>query len=299
MKKLHCIGVAMAVLAIAGCRSAPQAKTEYKFVETTVFIDSEYSGGAYKIPATVTMPEGAKGETFPGVVMLHGFGSNRDEAGGGYKLFAPELAKNGIASIRIDFMGNGESALDYAGFTLDVGEQEAERAAAYLTGKYPQIDKARIGIMGWSMGGGIALLAAGRQGDAYKTVLTWAGAPLLSDAVYSEAAYAQAKEKGVSVVEFDWREPLNIGLAAFEIAYNTDILKEFSQSRAAVLAINGGEDTTVTPDTAELIRKASSNAKSEASILGGADHTFNIFSGDMAAFNALMQESLAWFKKTL
>jgi dienelactone hydrolase len=230
--------------------------------------------------------------------MLHGFGSNRDEAGGGYKIFAPELAKNGIASIRIDFMGNGDSALDYAGFTLDVGAQEAAQAAAYLQETYPQVDKTRIGIMGWSMGGGIALLEAGRHSDAYKTALTWAGAPLLS-IIYSAEAYDQAKTNGVYVEEFDWRAPLNIGLEAFETAYKTDILAEFSRARGPALAINGSEDASVAPDTAELIRKASGNAESESYILDGADHTFNIFSGDMGAFNALMQKSVAWFKKTL
>ena len=31
------------------------------------------------IPATVCLPEGAPGQTFPAVVMLHGTGSQRDE----------------------------------------------------------------------------------------------------------------------------------------------------------------------------------------------------------------------------
>ena len=47
---------------------------------------------------------------FPAVVMLHGTGSTKDEAGDGYKAAAPVLAeKYGIATIRIDFPGNGDS----------------------------------------------------------------------------------------------------------------------------------------------------------------------------------------------
>jgi len=57
------------------------------------------------IPATVCLPAGQSGETFPAVVMLHGTGSSRDEAGNGYKMLAPYMAQNGIASIRFDFAG--------------------------------------------------------------------------------------------------------------------------------------------------------------------------------------------------
>jgi dipeptidyl aminopeptidase/acylaminoacyl peptidase len=43
-------------------------------------------------------------------------------------------------------------------------------AATVVANKYPQVDPARIGIIGWSHGGLIALLAAARNPTAFKSV---------------------------------------------------------------------------------------------------------------------------------
>ena len=67
------------VLCIA---SAALAETP-GYIETVVSIDA----GDHQIPATVCMPTAE--DTYPAVVMLHGTGSTRDEAGGGYAYAAP------------------------------------------------------------------------------------------------------------------------------------------------------------------------------------------------------------------
>ncbi|MBN2252528.1 MAG: alpha/beta hydrolase, partial [Kosmotogaceae bacterium] len=64
-------------------------------------------------------------------------------------------------------------------------------------------------------------------------------------------------------------------------------------------AINGAEDTVVDPINAERIVDASRNSESKVLLIEGADHTFNIFTGDMTAFNQLIQATVDWFDKTL
>ncbi|MDR1908372.1 MAG: alpha/beta fold hydrolase [Spirochaetaceae bacterium] len=290
IKTLAALALAGAVL--AGCSSKPEPVESLGYQETSVSIDA----GTYQIPAVVTTPQGGAGSAFPAIVMLHGYGSTKDEAGNGYKIAAPELAKKGIASIRIDFMGYGDSTVDHADYTIDVGVREAGLAADYIAA-LPGIDPARIGVLGWSKGGAVALLAAGRN-PVFKSVLTWAGASNLSG-VYSAGGYEAARRNGVYVAEFDWRGPLNLSLEAFEVAAGTDILAEFSRSAAPVLAIAGSEDTAVPPETTEQIRAASANAASRTLIIPGADHTFNIFTGDMEAFNVLINETIRWFGETL
>jgi dipeptidyl aminopeptidase/acylaminoacyl peptidase len=277
---------------LLSCASTGKVDKVFEYQERAVSINA----GDHMIPAVVTTPVVNGSGKFPVVVMLHGYGSNKDEAGDGYKLFAPELAKKGIASVRIDFMGCGDSTVDHVNFDLDVGVAEAIAAANYAAA-LPQANPKKIGIMGWSKGGTIALLAAG-ESSIFKSVVTWAGALKLVS-VYTPEAYEIAKRDGFYVETFEWREPLNMSLKAFEIAQNTDVLKVFSNSSAPVLAINGSEDTTVLPENAANIKAASSNKKSRVFILPGADHTFNIFSGDMTAFNALMAETAAWFQETL
>jgi fermentation-respiration switch protein FrsA (DUF1100 family) len=292
MKILKVLAVLTAA-AVLGCASKSAPEESFRYEEAAVSLDA----GTYRIPAVVTLPQGGAGRAFPAVVMLHGYGSNKDEAGNGYKLAAPELAKAGIASIRIDFMGCGDSTVDHAGFTLDTGVREAEIAADYVAA-LGEVDPDRIGVMGWSKGGAIALLAAGRD-PRFKSALTWAGAVDLSGGVYSAEAYGTAKRDGVYVAEFDWREPLNLSLGAFETAARTDILAEFSRSTAPVFAIAGSDDTVVPPETTERIKAASGNPASRTFTISGADHTFNVFTGDLGAFHTLVQETVDWFRETL
>ena len=254
------------VLCIA---SAALAETP-GYVETVVSIDA----GDHQIPATVCMPT-AEG-TYPAVVMLHGTGSNRDEAGGGYAYAAPVLAeKYGVATIRIDFMGNGDSTADYTGYTFESAVADAVAAAEYIAAQ-ENIDGEHIGVMGWSQGGTDALLSAGQHPEIFKSVVTWAGAPDLSDMLPDEL-YAEAQKNGYFTMEFDWRDSLNVSLQWCEDVKNVNVLDVFTGFDSPVLAIHGTEDTTVDPDWSNKIAGTSTNEASGTCFIEGMDHTFNVF----------------------
>lgn len=281
-----------------GSQPGKEASTKPSTDNTVNTAYTEYpisiTNGNYKIPAIVCLPKGTG--PFPAVVMLHGTGSDKNEAGGGYKLAAPELAKAGIASIRIDFIGNGESKEDYINYNYTTAVSDANAAAKYMA-DLDVVDETRIGIMGWSQGGTIAMLAAG-ENRSFQSVLTWAGAPDLSG-IATKENYEAAKKNGFYNMTFDWRSPLKLGLKWFDEVYSTDVLKVLSYSDAPVLAINGSADTVVNPSNAEKIVAASKNKNSKTLIINGADHTFNIFTGNMKSFNELVASTVDWFSKTL
>ena len=254
--------------------------------------------GDHEVPATVCMPSG-EGK-FPVVVMLHGTGSNRDEAGNGYKMAAPVLAeKYGIATVRIDFMGSGDSTADYTGYTFESAVSDAVAAANYAK-TLEQIDGEHIGVMGWSQGGTDALLCAARAADVFTSVVTWAGAPDLSDMLTDEL-YEQAKANGYFVMDFDWREPLNVSLQWCEDVKNTDVLGEFEAGYTGpVLAIAGKEDTTVDPEWSNKIVAASKNPASKTCFIEGMDHTFNVFAEeDLHSQYQAVDETGKYFRETL
>ena len=268
MKKL--ISMVM-ILALLVCAAACAEGTGCQ--ETVVAIQ----GADYEIPATVCMPDGEG--PFPAVVMLHGTGSTRDEAGDGYKHAAPVLAeKYGIATIRIDFPGNGDSKADYMQYTFKSAVADAKAAAEYMAG-LDRINGDRIGVMGWSQGGTDALLACAWAPETFKSIVTWAGAPdMMLDGFFSEADYEEAKANGFFVMEFDWRDNLNVSLDWCDDVANTDVLGEFSRGYAGpVLAIAGTDDDTVDPQWSEKIVEASSNEASRTYFIEGMDHTFNVF----------------------
>lgn len=257
--------------------------------EETVMI----KGSKRTIPATVTLPEGPG--PFPFVVMYHGTGSNRHEAGNGYDLLAPKLAEAGIASARFDFAGNGDSPVDYKEYTFSSGVADGQDVIAYMRG-LAQIDDARLGVLGWSQGGTIAMLTAGRHDDV-RSVVTWAGA-LDMQGAFAEL-YPEAEKNGFAVMEFEWRTPLNLSLDWFKEAQSTDVAAELANYKGAVLAIAGANDDVVPPATTDAIVAAAGGDNKSKSIIDGADHTFNIFSGDMSAFNTLIAQTVDWFKATL
>ena len=96
----------------------------------------------------------------PVVLMLHGFGSQKDEVGNMYARLADALAERGVGSLRIDFRGFGKSDGDTGSTTVGAQVEDAEAAYQYLTG-LDWVDPARIGVIGFSLGGGISTIAAG------------------------------------------------------------------------------------------------------------------------------------------
>lgn len=247
------------------------------------------------IPATVCLPAGNADHGCPAVVMLHGTGSNRQEAGNGYLMLAPYMAQNGIASIRIDFAGSGDSAADYVEYTWSSGASDAAAAAEFMK-NFRVVDPARIGIMGWSQGGSVAILAAARY-PTFKALLTWAGALDMLD--YFGPIYGEAKAKGFAKATFEWRSPLNLSLQWFEDAKNISLRSELTRFKGPVLAIAGTEDTVVPLSALDEIVAFAGGADAAKLLIKGADHTFNVFTGNLASFEELRNATTSWFSKKL
>ncbi len=109
------------------------------------------SQGGVTLYGDVTIPEVGDGP-FPAMVLMHGTG------GRGYRQnsWADFFAEKGIASINVDyFTGRG-----YRRGSSPPGDYYDVADAMKLLSTHPQVDKNRIGVMGWSNGAEIALEAA-------------------------------------------------------------------------------------------------------------------------------------------
>ncbi len=267
---------------------AATATAEYllKFTQgysekTVTFSVPEQDGiPAHEVVGTLTLPTGASGPV-PGVVMLHGTGSNRHEAGNGYDVAAPLLAKAGLASLRIDFMGAGDSKARDVDYCPSSANFDAKAAADYLAA-LEAVDGGAIGIMGWSQGGLNTMLAAAAYPDTFKAAVTWAGATDMKNSGFAQS-HETAKKDGYTVTEYDWREPMRVGVRWYDEMAATDVLKKVSEYPGPILAIQGADDVIVAPETAGKIVEASTNSASKTHMIEGCDHTFNVFSGSFSA----------------
>lgn len=94
----------------------------------------------------------------PGFLVLHGFGSNKN--GGAAILAARMLADLGYVALRFDMRGCGESEGE-RGRVLCLEQVEDTRNARSFLASRPEVDPARIGVLGHSFGAAVAVYAAG------------------------------------------------------------------------------------------------------------------------------------------
>lgn len=98
----------------------------------------------------------------PVVLMLHGFAGDRDEEDI-FPRAAKAFAAAGLASLRIDFRGAGDSGGSFADTTFSRQIEDGLAALQFLQSD-KRVDSARIGIVGVSQGGLVAAIVAARSG---------------------------------------------------------------------------------------------------------------------------------------
>ncbi len=104
----------------------------------------------------------------PLVVACHGLAASKDSDK--YLLMADELPRAGLALVRFDFRGCGESSGVEDETTVGTRIADAEAVIERLR-SHPALD-GRVGLLGSSLGGFVALHVAARRTDA-PPVVTW------------------------------------------------------------------------------------------------------------------------------
>ena len=256
------------------------------------------SNGDRAIPATVVVPDGTG--PFPAVVMNHGHGGGRQE-GGGFERLADALAKAGIVTIRMDFAGTGDSKAPWTEQSLSSMIADSNASLAYLLANYP-VDPDRLGLLGYSMGGRIALTIAQSPDSPYKAVGLLApsanpGKSLLlllagSEAEY-ERLYAEAKgDKGYADYTTQYGQSQQLSLQWFDELLDSSPLDGIGAYQGPMLVVHGDKDVTILPAENEAVVAA--YPKASIVLVPEADHGYGFYS-DQPAVSALVESSFADF----
>lgn len=149
------------------------------------------------LAGTLTLPAGKK--PCRAVILLTGSGTqDRDETLMDHKLFwviADHLTRQGIAVLRCDDRGAGSSTGDPAQATTRTSADDAACMLDYLRQR-PEIDPARIGLLGHSEGGAIAFLTAAERPDV-DFVVSLAGPGVRGDSVMLKQNLDMARLEGM------------------------------------------------------------------------------------------------------
>ena len=150
------------------------------------------------LSGTLTLPK--KDGVFPVVILITGSGpQNRDEELLGHKPFliiSDYLTKNGIAVLRYDDRGVGQSKGDFKSATTADFATDVESAITFLKTR-PEINKNKIGLIGHSEGGLIAPMVASKSNDVSFIVLL-AGPGISGDKILLLQQKLIGKASGVS-----------------------------------------------------------------------------------------------------
>jgi fermentation-respiration switch protein FrsA (DUF1100 family) len=213
------------------------------------------------------------------LIYVHGFGGNR----GGLLPQAAAMQQLGYGALLLDLRNHGESgdALTTWGYSE---ANDVLAAYDYLLTR-PEVDPARIGLVGKSMGGAAAVRAAAQRPDLALLVI--------------ESSYTSFEENLPNIVSTIARAPrffatpvfgrmeAEIGVSLDEI----DSVKTVATLNLPILVIHGKEDQLVPVEQGEALFTAVNQPKA-LYIVPNAGH-LNIFTIDPDTFVEQMGDFLA------
>ncbi|MFQ5873918.1 MAG: alpha/beta hydrolase [Dehalococcoidia bacterium] len=206
---------------------------------------------------------GGKGDR--SIIMVHGGERHRADPYIGLLSVARDLVKEGYSVLLFDMRARGESE----GKRSSVGYYERRDllgAIDYVSGRGIAPD--RIGILGFSLGGAIALLVAGNDG---------LGFPVISDSSFADLPKLIEREASKRI---DLPSVFNIGWMLMSKAMygvNLGVLRPVEAikklSLGKVFLIHGAEDEIVPVADARLLHAATNNTENGLWIVPDAGHT--------------------------
>ena len=300
---MNWINRGLIVLALAAGLSAPGG-------ETAVTIAPGLRG------AWVKPDKGWNGRT---VLLLHGFASDMNDAGGLYQRLAQALAAKGIASLRINFRGEGDAKRTEIESTFGTRLEDTAAAYSWLV-EQPGVNANRLGVAGWSLGASTAIEMGAQYPEWFKSMAVWSSPSGDQFAQMTDNPTAQAALRDGQATEDvpGWKKITT--KREFYLSFRgVDLDKSLAKYPGALLTVRGSGDFlatrvlekptisdegrtvvgTVRMDADDALLAAATGEPKEKVRIEGADHIFNVFQPESKAAARAVDATVAWFGRTL
>ncbi|MFB0919235.1 MAG: alpha/beta fold hydrolase [Clostridiaceae bacterium] len=214
---------------------------------------------------------------YPLIVLFHGFTGDCTENLFMFARLAGQLKNKGIATLRLSFPGSGESDGDFSYVSCKTWGETAKKIFEFAKA-LPNIDLSRIGILGLSMGGAAATIAAEELKKDFKLLILIA--PAYRYAVKYQEEFSDPE------TETAYKGNLAIKRHFIDDEKTANYVNILKQMVCPVRFIHGTGDTSVPFSVSELYSKYPKD--SVLVPIANATHAFD----DPKSFNALVDEVL-------
>ncbi len=176
-------------------------------------------------------------DSFPVCIIFHGFTGQKTGTKFSYVQISRQLEKQGIGSLRMDFLGSGESDLGFENMTFS---EELKEAIIQLEKVLEMPEVTEIYVLGHSMGGAIASEVAKRYPQIIQRLCLWAPAYSLPATLRQLQNERQSVAKGI----YD-HGGFKISEDFVEDIISWNLYKDLGIYQNKLLVIHGTKDTTV------------------------------------------------------
>ncbi|WP_245805819.1 alpha/beta hydrolase [Bacillus alkalicellulosilyticus] len=208
----------------------------------------------------------------PAVILLHGFTGTKLEPHRLFLKISRALEEMNVASFRFDFLGSGESDGHFEDMTVLKEVDQAEAILEYVK-THPSVDSDNIYLLGFSMGGLVASLVAGKRFNEVSKLLLLAPAGTMSQSKTLAVAlenYIEEKDAydvGGNLISKEFIDEL-------QTINVWDTAKLFSNE---VLLIHGTMDEAVPYEVSSMYIDKCYGKNAILKTIENGDHTFNSY----------------------
>ena len=246
------------------------------------------------------------------IILVHGFKGFKDWGYAPY--FGKFFAEKGYFVITFNFSHNGigENNFEFTElakfanntFTREITELE-DVVKAYQDNLFGEVQNPKIGLIGHSRGGAIALLTASRLKNV-KAISTWGSVATLDR--YSERQKENWRKKGFfSVMNMRTKQEMRLNISLLEDLEanrnsSLNIKKAVSELEKPLLICHGTEDLAVKLEEAKQLFNWSNRENVKFEIFENTGHTFGCvhpFKGTNDKFEELLNKTDMFFRENI
>lgn len=197
-------------------------------------------GSKGNLSAILQTPEIQPNQRVPMVILCHGFGATKDEHQGMMKELADTLEVQGVATIRFDFNGHGESEGKFPEMTVRNEIEDAKCIYNYVR-QLPYVST--ISMVGHSQGGVVTSMTAGELGaDKIERAVLLAPAAVLREDALRGSTFGKQYDPVNPPAEIELFGPVKLGGEYVRTARDLPIYETASQYTGPLCIVHGTDD---------------------------------------------------------